>query len=211
MILIQQEHNTSRYSQHRSYSRTSGPGRSSSVPGPDREAQNQHHRTRFGTEQSRSRKDPGRGEKDQANSQGLGGSQIGTLHEIPAPLPRRGSILARAMEQRQETSTGSRPTEDIHDKSRGERMTKNREGPLPRADKATNDKRPGLPDPTILKPVTWVQPGPTTSDVTFPKQLSPATTWSEPSATKSILAKGSPGLSTTRDKTKEQAKVYGSI
>ena len=84
-------------------------------------------------------------------------------------------------------------------------MTKNktREGPLPPADKGTNDARPGLPTPTVRKPVTWVQPEPTTSDVTRPQQLSPDTTWAEPSTAKYKLAKGSPGLSTTRDQTKE--------
>jgi len=88
---------------------------------------------------------------------------------------------------------------------RGERMTKNktREGPLPPADKGVNDARPGLPTPTVRKNVTWVQPEPTTSDVTRPQQLSPDTTWAEPSTAKSKLAKGSPGLSTTRDHTKE--------
>src|SRR5213594_2015973 len=88
---------------------------------------------------------------------------------------------------------------------RGERMTKNktREGPLPPADKGVNDARPGLPTPTVRKPATWVQPEPTTSDVTRPQQLSPDTTWAEPSIAKSKLAKGSPGLSTTRDETRE--------
>src|SRR6266568_5278639 len=83
---------------------------------------------------------------------------------------------------------------------RGERMTKNktREGPLPPpADKGVNDARPGLPVPTVRKNVTWVQPEPTTSDVTRPQQLSPDTTWAEPSTAKSKLAKGSLGLSTT--------------
>ena len=84
-------------------------------------------------------------------------------------------------------------------------MTKNktREGPLPPPDKGVNDARPGLPTPTVRKNVTWVQPEPTTSDVTLPQQLSPATTWAEPSVAKSKLAKGSPGLSTTRDQSKE--------
>lgn len=80
---------------------------------------------------------------------------------------------------------------------------KTQEGPVPKADKGTNDKRPGLPTPIVQKPVTWVQPEPTTSDITLPIQLSPATTWSEPSVAKSKLAKGSPGLSTTRDQTNE--------
>src|SRR5213596_3011277 len=89
--------------------------------------------------------------------------------------------------------------------ARGERMTKNKtlEGPLPPADKGVNDARPGLPTPTVRKNVTWVQPEPTTSDVTRPQQLSPDTTWAEPSTAKSKLAKGSPGLSTTQDQTKE--------
>jgi len=84
-------------------------------------------------------------------------------------------------------------------------MTKNktREGPLPPPDKGVNDARPGLPTPTVRKNVTWVQPEPTTSDITRPQQFSPDTTWAEPSTTKSKLAKGSPGLSTTRDQTKQ--------
>ncbi len=84
-------------------------------------------------------------------------------------------------------------------------MTKNkiREAPLPKADKGTNDARPGSPPPTVRKNVTWVQPEPTTSDVTRPQQLSPDTTWAEPIIAKSKLARGSPGLSTTRDQTRE--------
>ena len=84
-------------------------------------------------------------------------------------------------------------------------MTKNktREGPLPPPDKGVNDARPGLPTPTVRKNVAWVQPEPTTSDITQPQQLSPDTTWAEPSVTETALAKGSPGPSTTRDKTKE--------
>src|SRR5207302_3901045 len=94
---------------------------------------------------------------------------------------------------------------------RGERMTKNktREGPLPPPDKGVNDARPGLPAPTVRKSVTWVQPEPTTSDITRPQQLSPDTTWAEPSTAKSKLAKGSPGLSTTRDQTKEWEQSDG--
>src|SRR5207247_4505041 len=90
--------------------------------------------------------------------------------------------------------------------TRGERMTKNktREGPLPQPDKGVNDARPGLPTPTVRKPVTWVQPEPTTSDITRPKQLSPDTTWAEPSTSKPKLAKGSTGISTTRDRTNEE-------
>jgi len=80
---------------------------------------------------------------------------------------------------------------------------KTREGPVPKADKGTNDKRPGLPTPSVQKPVTWVQPEPTTSDVTLPQLLSPATAWAELSVAKSKLAKGSPGLSTTRGQTNE--------
>src|SRR5205809_7135605 len=85
-------------------------------------------------------------------------------------------------------------------------MTENktREGPLPPADKGVNDARPGLPTPTVRKNVTWVQPEPTTSDVTRPQQPSPDTTWAEPSIAKPKLEKGSPGLSTTRDQTKEE-------
>src|SRR5438093_9225768 len=73
-------------------------------------------------------------------------------------------------------------------------MTKNktREGPLPPADKGVNDARPGLPTPTVRKDVTWVQPEPTTSDITRPQQLGPDTTWAEPSIAKSKLAKRSP-------------------
>src|SRR5439155_22503819 len=97
--------------------------------------------------------------------------------------------------------------EDRHweKRERGERMTKNktREGPLPPPDKGVNDARPGLPTPTVRKSDTWVQPEPTTSDVTRPQQLSPDTTWAERSTAKTKLAKVSPGLSTIRDKTKE--------
>src|SRR5437667_8017727 len=96
---------------------------------------------------------------------------------------------------------------------RGERMRKNktREGPLPPPDKGVNDARPGLPSPTVRKNVTWVQPEPTTSDTTRPQQLSPDTTWAEPSTAKSKLAKGSPGLSTTRDQTKSRWQSDGPI
>ncbi len=59
----------------------------------------------------------------------------------------------------------------------------------------------------MRKAVTCVQPEPTTSDVTRPQQLSPDTTWAEPSVAKSKLAKGSPGLSTTRDQTKEWSRA----
>src|SRR5712692_8491882 len=97
--------------------------------------------------------------------------------------------------------------QDRHPKKpeRGERMTKNktRERPLPPPDKGVNDARPGLPTPTIRKNVTWVQPEPTTFDVTLPQLLSPDKTSAEPSVVKSKLAKGSPGLSTTRDRTRE--------
>src|SRR5437870_13299019 len=88
---------------------------------------------------------------------------------------------------------------------RGERMTKNktREGHLPPPDKGVNDALPGLPTPVVRKNVTWVQPEPTTSDITRPQQLSPDTTWAEPSVAKSKVTKGSPGLSTTRDQTRE--------
>ena len=84
-------------------------------------------------------------------------------------------------------------------------MTKNkiREGPLPPPDKGINDARPGLPTPTVRKSVTRIQPEPTTSDVTLPQQLSPDATWAKPGIAKPTLAKGSPGLSTTRDQTKE--------
>src|SRR5438309_12103991 len=96
--------------------------------------------------------------------------------------------------------------EDRHPEKpeRSERMTRNktREGPLPPPDKGVNDTRPGLPTPTVRKNVTWVQPEPTTSAITRPQQLSPDTTWDEPSTAKSRLAKGSPGPSTTRDQTR---------
>src|SRR5690242_6984592 len=106
------------------------------------------------------------------------------------------------MARRKETRARDRSTRDQED-CRGERMTDNktREGPVPKADKGTNDKRPGLPTPTVQEPVTWIQPRPTTSDITLPKQLSPDKTWSEPSIAKSKLARGSPGLSTIRDQT----------
>ena len=81
--------------------------------------------------------------------------------------------------------------------------SKLREGPLPQPDKGINDSRLGLPTPTVRKNVTWVQLEPTTSDITRPQQLSPDTTWAEPCVAKSKLAKGSPGLSTTRDQTKD--------
>src|SRR6266700_1470722 len=92
-------------------------------------------------------------------------------------------------------------------------MTKNktREGPLPPPDKGVNDARSGLPTPTVRKNVTWVQPEPTASDVTLPQQLSPDSTWAEPSTAKSKLAKGSPGLPTTRDQTKEWTSSDGPV
>ncbi|SRR5579864_2554666 len=153
---------------------------------------------------TRSPMGPGRGAQDQALSQGFGGSQSGTLSKIPAPLRRRGTQHAQPMARRQETRARSRSARD-QENSRGERMTKDkiREGPIPKADTGTNDKRPGLPTPAVQKPVTWVQPEPTTSDVTLPQQLSPDKSWSEPSINKSKLARGSPGLSTNRDNTKE--------
>jgi hypothetical protein len=79
-------------------------------------------------------------------------------------------------------------------------MTKNkiREAPLPRADQGTNDARPGLPTPAVRKNVTWIQPEPTTSDITRPQQLSPNTIWVEPSPAKSKLAKGSTGVPTSK-------------
>jgi hypothetical protein len=162
-------------------------------PGPDREAQNQYHRT-----------GQDRRAKDQAIEQGLGGSQSGTIPTVPAPLRRRGTLHAQPMVRRKKATTRSRSARD-QNRNRGERMTKNktREGPVPKADKGTNDKRIGLPTPTVQEPVTWVRPEPTTSNVTLPQQLSPNTTWSEPGVAKSKLAKGSPGLSTTRDQTKE--------
>src|SRR5258708_40348841 len=74
-------------------------------------------------------------------------------------------------------------------------MTKNkiREGPLPPPDKGVNDARPGLPTPTVRKNVTWVQPEPTTSDITRPQQLSPDSTWVDPSTGKVQASKRVPG------------------
>src|SRR3989441_3570675 len=110
------------------------------------------------------------------------------------------------MARRSQTQARDPHTQDRHQEKpeRGERMTKNktRKGPLTPPDKGVNDARPGIPTPTVRKNVTWVQPEPTISDVTRPQQLSPDTTWAEPSVPKSKLAKGSPGLSTTRDRTK---------
>src|SRR6266568_9574610 len=100
------------------------------------------------------------------------------------------------MARRSQAERGDPYPEDRHPEKpeRDERMTKNktREGPLPPADKGVNDARPGLPTPTARKSVTWVQPEPTASDVTLPQQLSPDTTWAQPSIAKSILTKGSP-------------------
>src|SRR5438132_12216665 len=116
-------------------------------------------------------------------------------------------LLVTTMERRRQGKARVRHSEDRHQEKqeRDERMTKNktREGPLPPPDKGVNDARPGLPTPTVRKNVTWVQPEPTTSDITRPQQLSPDTTWAEPSTAKSKLAKESPGLSTTRDQTKD--------
>src|SRR5438876_614226 len=145
--------------------------------------------------------------KDQDNRERLPRSQNRPLRKGPAAQRRRGSLLAPAMARRRQTQARDPHPEDRHPEKpdRGERMTKNknREGPLPPPDKGVNDARPGLPNPTVRKNVTWVQPEPTTSDITRPQQLSPDTTWAEPSTAKSKLAKGSPGLSTTRDQTKE--------
>ncbi len=109
--------------------------------------------------------------------------------------------------RRRQTQTRDPHPEDCHQEKpeRGGRMIKNktREGPLPPPDQGVNGARPGLPTPTARKNVTWVQPEPTTSDITRAQQLSPNTTWAEPSTVKSRLAKGSPGFSTTRDQTKE--------
>src|SRR6266568_3574457 len=111
------------------------------------------------------------------------------------------------MARRRQTETRDLYPEDRHPEKpgRGERMTKNKtlEGPLPPPDKGVNDARPGLPTSTVRKSVTWVQPEPTTSDITRPQQLSPDSTWAEPSTSKPKLAKGSPGLSTNRNKTQE--------
>jgi len=159
------------------------PGHFSSVPGPDRVSKDHDNRERPKRSQNR------------------------PLWKGPATQPGRGPLLAPTIARSSYAQgIGCCPQEPGSEKTtRGERMTKNktREGPLPPADKGTNDARPGLPTPTVRKPVTWVQPEPTTSDITRPQQLSPDTTWAEPGTAKSKLAKGSPGLSTTRDQTKE--------
>src|SRR5438552_17045049 len=111
------------------------------------------------------------------------------------------------MARRRQTQGRDRDTEDRPQtkSQRGERMTKNkiREAPLPPPDKGVNDARPGLPTPTVRKNVTWVQPEPTTSDVTRPQQLSPDTAWAEPSISKPKLARGTPGPSIDRDQTND--------
>jgi len=144
--------------------------------------------------------------KDQDNRERPPRSQNRPLRKGPA-AQRRSPLLATTMARRSQTERTDPHPEDRHPEKpeRGERMTKNktREGPLPPPDKGVNDARPGLPTPTVRKNVTWIQPEPTTSDITRPQQLSPDTTWAEPSTAKSKLAKGSPGLSTTRDQTKE--------
>jgi len=144
--------------------------------------------------------------KDQDNRERPPRSQNRPLRKGPA-AQRRSPLLVTAMARRRPTQARDPYPEDRHPEKpeRGERMTKNktREGPLPPADKGVNDARPGLPTPTVRKNVNWVQPEPTTSDVTLPQQLGPATTWAEPSVAKSKLAKGSPGLSTTRDQSEE--------
>ena len=159
------------------------PGPSSSVPGPDRVSKNHDNRERPRRSQNR------------------------PLRKGPAAQPGRSLLLAPTMARsRYAQGRGCRAQEPGSEKTpRGERMTTNmtREGPLPPADKGVNDARPGLPTPTVRRPVTWVQPEPTTSDVTLPQELSPNKTWAEPCTAKSKLAKGSPGLSTTRDQTKE--------
>jgi len=159
------------------------PGHASSVPGPDRVSKDHDNRERPARNQNR------------------------PIRKGPATQPGRGPLLAPTMARScYAQGRGCRAQELGSEKTtRDERMTKNktREGPLPPAGKGVNDARPGLPNPTVRKPVTWVQPEPTTSDVTRPQQLSPDTTWAEPSVAESKLAKGSPGLSTTRDQTKE--------
>jgi len=141
------------------------PGHSSSAPGPDRVSKNHDNRERVARDQNR------------------------TFREGPATQPGRSPLLAPAMARsRYAQGRGCRAQELGSEKTtRGERMTKNktREGPLAPADKGVNDARPGLPTPTVGKNVTWVQPEPTTSDVTRPQQLSPDTTWAEPSVAKS--------------------------
>src|SRR5439155_22264441 len=106
------------------------------------------------------------------------------------------------MARRSQTERTDPHPEDRHPEKpeRGETIPKNktRKPPLPPPDRGVKDVRPGLPTPTVRKNVTWVQPEPTTSDTTRPQQLSPDTTWAEPSTAKSKLPKGSPGLSTTR-------------
>jgi len=159
------------------------PGHSSSVPGPDRVPKDHDNRER-----------PAR-------------NQNWPLWKGPTAQPGRSPLLAPTMARSRYAQGRGCCTQELGSEKipRDERMTKNktREGPLPPADKGVNDARPGLPTPTVRKNVTWVQPEPTTSDVTRPQQLSPDTTWAEPSTAKSKLAKGSPGLSTTQDQTKE--------
>ena len=159
------------------------PGHSSSLPGPDRVSKDHDNRARLARDQNR------------------------PLWKGPAAQPGRSPLLAPTMARSRYAQGRGCCTQELGSEktTRGERMTKNkpREGRLPPADKGVNDARPGLPTPTVRKPVTWVQPEPTTSDITRPQQLSPDTTWAEPGTAKSKLAKGSPGLSTTRDQTKE--------
>src|SRR5438093_13569639 len=111
---------------------------------------------------------------------------------MSAILRRRGPQLAPTMARRRQTQTRDPSQEYRHQEKqeRGERMTKNktREAPLPPPDKGVNDARPGLPTPVVLKNVAWVQPEPTTSNITRPQQLSTATTWAERSTAKSKLA-----------------------
>ena len=166
-----------------------------------------HNRERADPGHSSSLLGPDRVSKHHDNGERPGRYQNRPLWKGPAAQPGRSPLLAPTMARsRYAQGRGCRAQELGSEKTpRGERMTKNktREGPLPPPDKGVNDARPGLPTPTVRKDVTWVQPEPTTSDVTRPQQLSPDTTWAEPSVAKSKLAKGSLGLSTVRDQTKE--------
>src|SRR5260370_10685524 len=133
-------------------------------------------------------------------------SEQAVMEESSCPARKKPATVYNNGEKPPSPSKRPQSKESHEEKpGRGERMTKNKisEGPLTPPDKGVNDARPGLPTSTVRKNVTWVQPEPTTSDITRPQQLSPDTTWAEPSTAKSKLAKGSPGLSTTRDQTKE--------
>src|SRR5947208_14800999 len=117
------------------------------------------------------------------------------------------------MARRSQTQAGDPYSKDRRQKKpeRGERMTKNktREGPLPPPDKGVNDARPGLPTPTVRKPVTWVQPEPTTADVTRPQQLSPTRHGPSPASPSRSWQEGPQGSQPlgTRQKSRHQTMV----